>query len=210
MKKTQQVAAANPCDYGAIIHGSSCISATIVTGDILLQGLWKLTQRWSAHLLAVSIRQQRFMIPEPSDTKGTTHFFLADDKAPGWNYTYRSKIYRVELLPAIKIHPVVSAAQIKPSSKYNDPYGRARNSRRPLVFELEGVSDYEPGEYEMKALVGERTSGQVQRHKVHYLVSGRIMIMETSHGIMSTIPRILRSLSTSMSDVLTVGYGDSL
>lgn len=69
--------------------------------------------------------------------------------------------YRLELPPLMRIHPVVSVAQLEPA-KNEDPYMRARASATPEVEEDGTITDI----YEIETLLEKQES----RGKVQYLV----------------------------------------
>ena len=70
------------------------------------------------------------------------------------------RAYRLELPPIMRIHPVVSIAQLEPASGADsDPYGRVRNANPPPVV---GTND----EYLIEAVLGKRIS----RGKTQYLI----------------------------------------
>ena len=63
--------------------------------------------------------------------------------------------YRLKLPPLIKIHPVVSIAQLEPLPAGPNPYHRPQNANTPTVIEREseGLGD---NEYVVKAILGKR------------------------------------------------------
>lgn len=74
--------------------------------------------------------------------------------------------YRLQLTPVMRIHPVVSIAQLEPAAKGFDPYGRVKHSNPPPVVEKDSLDPNEAEEYTIEALIGKRTS----RNRTQYLV----------------------------------------
>lgn len=72
--------------------------------------------------------------------------------------------YELELPPTMKIHPVVSVAQLEPMPEDSNPYDRLRENEPGLV-EDEGV---EPDFYEIERLLDRRTNQTTSR--AEYLV----------------------------------------
>lgn len=75
--------------------------------------------------------------------------------------------YRLQLAPIMRIHPVISVAQLEPSATTTagapDPYGRDINTEPPPVY---NEGDHENDESEVGRIVGKKIS----RGKSHYLV----------------------------------------
>ena len=61
--------------------------------------------------------------------------------------------YRLELPPLMKIHPVVSIAQLEPLPLGPDPYHRPQNDDLPQVIEREGLAE---DEFRVEAIIGKR------------------------------------------------------
>ena len=74
--------------------------------------------------------------------------------------------YRLELPPLMRIHPVVSVAQLEPAQTVPDPYGRKRNDEPPPIEEEEAPTDGS-GRYPIEALLQKRISDS---GKTQYLV----------------------------------------
>lgn len=70
--------------------------------------------------------------------------------------------YRLELPPVMRIHPVISIAQLEPAAT-NDRYGRKINEEPPPV---RNEADLEEDEYEVERVIGKRPSG----NKTQYLL----------------------------------------
>lgn len=73
--------------------------------------------------------------------------------------------YRLELPPIMRIHPVVSVAQLEPSPG-PDPYQRLKDQYPPPVVENDSLDHHESDVYELEAIVSKRSS----RGKTQYLV----------------------------------------
>ena len=72
--------------------------------------------------------------------------------------------YELKLSPIMKIHPVVSIAQLEPVPPGEDPYHRPRPTEPPAVTD----ADRPPGSYELEKLVERRVN--VRTGKAEYLV----------------------------------------
>ena len=73
--------------------------------------------------------------------------------------------YRLRLAPIMRMHPVVSIAQLEPAIKGLDPYGRVKHSNPPPVVEKDSTTD-EADLYTIEAIIGKKDSGK----KLQYLV----------------------------------------
>lgn len=75
--------------------------------------------------------------------------------------------YLLELPPVMRMHPVVSVAQLEPGHTLPDPYDRRSNVDPPPVVEDDGIdSDPESKPYEIETLLEKKIS----RGKAHYLI----------------------------------------
>ena len=81
--------------------------------------------------------------------------------------------YRLELPPVMKIHPVISIAQLEPATPGPDPYGRSTERNPPPVAETHPAATEAEAElarqaplYEIERLIDKR----ITRNQPHYLV----------------------------------------
>ena len=71
--------------------------------------------------------------------------------------------YRLELPPVMKIHPVISVAQLEPAPTTSDPYNRLRNTAE---IAIRNRDDLEEDEWFVERLIDKKISS----NKAHYLV----------------------------------------
>ena len=77
--------------------------------------------------------------------------------------------YRLELPPLMKIHPVISIAQLEPVSKSPDLYGRQRNAPQ---YPLDDISDLDEDEFHVERIIDKKIVGERSQFLVKWRNTG--------------------------------------